>query len=393
MADLQAALGHVSRVLQDSRAWANEKETCFEMLRRGLLHSSRLRQASPARRKRIRECVEPFVETQSRWRNILGQSPGVQEALEALDDDARNTFLYTQEQPEGHASEGSAVPAVNGASSNPFAAPTSGSNPFSTAAERQSPNLNPFQPSSAAPGDSRNPFATSGSSPCLIPPRVQAGSAESSPSSSKFANLSPKASVGSAVMSAALEPPRAQEPGVAAKISNGVGAAVAKTREVNAAYGITDKIQQGASSAATQARDFEQKHQVSARAAEAARGAVAAARDANQKYHITDRIGQGVKSAASATVEFEKKHQVTSRVASGVTTGAGKVASAASSMCQGSRAPGPTTNPFAQTQQQPQQQPPQPRSAVAGASKNPFAGPAQLAAPAAKSNPFRKLPY
>lgn len=64
-------------------------------------------------------------------------------------------------------------------------------------------------------------------------------------------------------------------------------------------YGVTEKIGQGITTAATKTVEFERDHQVTSRAMQAAKSSVDAARDMNQKYGITEKMGQGAAAAYS----------------------------------------------------------------------------------------------
>lgn len=64
-------------------------------------------------------------------------------------------------------------------------------------------------------------------------------------------------------------------------------------------YGVTEKIGQGITTAATKTVEFERDHQVTSRAMQAAKSSVNAARDMNQKYGITEKMGQGASAAYS----------------------------------------------------------------------------------------------
>ena len=165
----------------------------------------------------------------------------------------------------------------------------------------------------------------------------------------RFANLSPKASAGRLVFSAALQGSSehfCEEAGkeapqtlagaqleAAHATTNGVGqqqkqehhlvtsrvadatrSTFQAARDANQNYGVTDKIGEGAKSAYTKARDFEQQHHVTSRVSDATRSTFQAARDANQKYGVTDKIGEGARSACTKARDFEQQHHVTSRV-------------------------------------------------------------------------------
>ena len=130
-----------------------------------------------------------------------------------------------------------------------------------------------------------------------------------------------------------------QQHHVTSKVVGATQSAFQAARDTNQKYGVTDKIGEGAKSAYTKARDFEQQHHVTSKVVGATQSAFQAVRDTNQKYGVTDKIGEGAKSAYTKARDFEQQHHVTSKVASGLKAGVSGAASAAGSLAKGS-------NPF-----------------------------------------------
>jgi len=82
--------------------------------------------------------------------------------------------------------------------------------------------------------------------------------------------------------------------------------------------------------AASKAKELNDKHQVAQKATELGKQAFSSAKAADAKYGISTKIGQGVGAAMSKAKDIEQKHHVTDKVAGGISTGLGKLTSALS---------------------------------------------------------------
>eukprot|EP00933_Yihiella_yeosuensis_P014050 TRINITY_DN12745_c1_g1_i1.p1 TRINITY_DN12745_c1_g1~~TRINITY_DN12745_c1_g1_i1.p1 ORF type:complete len:426 (-),score=74.25 TRINITY_DN12745_c1_g1_i1:91-1368(-) len=393
---LLSVLLEVERLNKDVRAWENERETIFELLRRSCLSCAKLdlldaprftgshieeawlfllelRRVNPVRRRRIEECMRALLQSPTRWSRVLHESQRVQEATANLGAEACSALFCDKvdDIPQQQTADGVAeeVPAPWPPSTLPVLKVNGNAWPPPAAAHAN----NPFEASSPSRFKTMSPKATAGAdlfSASLHPQE------ESDVARGQEEEPSVGARIGQGIHTAASKTREAnQRYGVTEKIGQGavmagqgVVTAVSKTKEANQKYGVTDKIGQGVVTAVSKTREANQKYGVTDKIGQGAVTAVQKTREANQKYGVTEKIGQGATTAVSKTREFEQKHHVTSRVASGISSGATEVGKMVSHAKGG---------PERQAERR-----------VAQGGHNPFTQPR----PQAASNPFRQAP-
>lgn len=343
---LQQAFQEVSRLLEDVRAWENDRETIFELLRRACVLCSRrelldvpsvnyvqmesvwlfiieLRKRNPSRRRRIEEVSQVLLEAAGRWRKVVEDSSKIQDALRELETNVQRSLLHMSVPEDGNNQiitgiAGAEVPTSNYTNGNPFQmapgaeVPTSNhtnGKPFKSASRAEVPNSdhingNRFQtaPSTAGNGtkanlsrdaSSNNPFASAPAAPKNIgnnPFKASAPVVGSTPSPTHVGGCSPK----SASPSSGKSPNSGKWSQLSPRASTGASAfSMALQPEDEQKPGLGHRIGNGVGSAVSSAAEF------------------------NKRHGVTDKIGRGAVSAASQACDFEKRHQLTSRAAAG----------------------------------------------------------------------------
>lgn len=157
---------------------------------------------SPVRARRIQEITRSLLEPQGRWNNILRKSASIQEALDALDANARAAFLHQDHAPELvagdvdqdilHAAEHSNLNGLQTESTNSSSpVPATSKNPFMAQASAEGMNRNPFQASAS------NGHRSAGAQHAAYP-------AAHSPNSQRYYASSPKGKCGEQLFSTAM---------------------------------------------------------------------------------------------------------------------------------------------------------------------------------------------
>eukprot|EP00929_Paragymnodinium_shiwhaense_P075343 TRINITY_DN38510_c0_g1_i1.p1 TRINITY_DN38510_c0_g1~~TRINITY_DN38510_c0_g1_i1.p1 ORF type:complete len:625 (-),score=116.81 TRINITY_DN38510_c0_g1_i1:124-1998(-) len=350
-APMLAALREVDRLMGDSRAWDNERETVFEILRRAVLESAKhgdvdscpvdneqmedawiflieVRRKHKSRRKRIAECTQVLGSASKRWPSVFLNSERVREAFATLGEDAKAEFMASiDDSPRGTAEDSDASAAVPSDGQTHVAAWPSGStaasawDPWSTSGngfqQRPAAPQLPVTPAGHAASDS-NPFGPApdsnpfGSRPvgqaCGAGPWGRPGTANPFDDTSWF--QSAPAAAAQRPESATFSRDRSGSSphnAVSPKAKAGLGlvcAALTDSEDSPHTATTRSRLSQGAQHAAVRTR-------------EAGRSAYESAKDANERHNISGRIGDGCKTAASKTREFEQKHQITNRAADG----------------------------------------------------------------------------
>lgn len=272
-AQLKDALHHVTRLRSDIRAFENERETIFELLRQSVRNCARfnlldslnvmdsqiedawlflleLRQVNPSRRRRIEEVTNALLQSPSRWSHVLHDSQHVRDACRRMALDVKQDVW---------------------------------SLPLEEMIESEQPN-HP-QPAGEWPNLSsqRTHMKSAWPPPRLTSDAVSSTNPFAHHSVTKFKTMSPKATAGSDVFTASLAdsceeqssdtapkslesnetaPPDRVRQGLQA-VNQGALAAVSQAREVNQKYALTDKMSDGIAAAVSKTREVNDRYAIS----------------------------------------------------------------------------------------------------------------------------------
>lgn len=313
-AQLEDTLLHVTRLRSDIRAFENERETTFELLRQSVRNCARfnlldslnvkdsqiedawlflleLRKVNPSRRRRIEEVTKALLRSPSRWSRVLHDSQHVQDAC-------RRTALDVKQDLWSLPSEAEEM------------------------IEREKPKHR--QP--AAEWPNLSPQKTRLKSPWPPPSLTSKTVSSMNPFEhhpvTKFKTMSPKATAGSDLFAASLADSCEEQ-------SSDTAPKILESNETDP----PDRVRQGMQAVGS----------VSLAAGQGALAAVSKAREINQKYAFTDKMSDGITTAVSKTREVNDRYAISDNIGQVLHKAVAKTASNISGR-------NTSSNPFSQGQ-------------------------------------------